>query len=263
MEARARGTIEPLALSAAIVAAVMAVVYVWLIHQQGNQPLPWVLIALVAGALLAAYGALWRVPYRRTALVLAVIVLAVLGVLGILSIGLPILASGVLALVSLLRPPRHEPTVLQTAMAQVGLFTMTCGDARRVNRRLRCIPRMSHAPAIRGRTRTISLGIGAIRPDVRSDLRSSMSARDREMLPFTEAIGTLMARRLGQPGALAHFADYRSAGVRVRVAAASRSGHQAATLADVALAVLVVLVLVRRPTPVRTSSDRACPVVIA
>ena len=113
MEARTRGTIEPLALSAAIVAAVMAVFYVWLIHQQGNQPLLWVLIVLLAGALLAAYGALWRVPYRRTALVLAVIVLTVLGVLGILSIGLPILAAGILALVSLLRSPRNEPAVLQ------------------------------------------------------------------------------------------------------------------------------------------------------
>jgi len=120
MEARTRGTIEPLALSAAIVAAVMAVFYVWLIHQQGNQPLPWVLIVLLAGALLAAYGALWRVPYRRTALVLAVIVLTVLGVLGILSIGLPILAAGILALVSLLRSPRNEPTVLQGVGAVAG-----------------------------------------------------------------------------------------------------------------------------------------------
>jgi hypothetical protein len=106
-----RGAIEPLALTAAIVAAGMAVVYVWLIGQQGNQPLPWVLIVLVAGALLAAYGALWRVPYRRAALVPAVITLTVLGVLGILSIGLAILAAGILALVSLLRPGRHQALV--------------------------------------------------------------------------------------------------------------------------------------------------------
>ena len=108
MAARMRGTIEPLALTAAIVAAGMAVFYVWLIGQQGNQPLPWVLIILLVGALLAAYGALWRVPYRRTALVPAVIALTVLGVVGILSIGLPILAAGILALVSLLRPGRHQ-----------------------------------------------------------------------------------------------------------------------------------------------------------
>ena len=108
MAARMRGTIEPLALTAAIVAAGMAVFYVWLIGQQGNQPLPWVLVVLVVGALLAAYGALWRVPYRRTALVPAVIALTVLGVLGILSIGLPILAAGILALVSLLRRGRHQ-----------------------------------------------------------------------------------------------------------------------------------------------------------
>jgi hypothetical protein len=103
-----RGTVEPLSLAAAVVAAGMAVYYVWLIGQQGNQPLPWVAIVLVAGALLAAYGALWRVPYRRAALVPAVIALTVLGVLGILSIGLPVLAAGILALVSLLRPGRHQ-----------------------------------------------------------------------------------------------------------------------------------------------------------
>jgi len=103
-----RGTVEPLALTAAIVAAAMAVFYVWLIRQQGNQPLPWVLIVLLACAVLAAYGAFWRVPSRRAALVPAVIALTVLGVLGILSIGLPILVSGILALVSLLRPERHQ-----------------------------------------------------------------------------------------------------------------------------------------------------------
>jgi hypothetical protein len=108
MGARMRGTIEPLALTAAIVAAAMVVFYVWLIRQQGNQPLLWVLIVLLVCAVLAAYGALWRVPYRRAALVPAVIALTVLGVLGILSIGLPILASGILALVSLLRPRRHQ-----------------------------------------------------------------------------------------------------------------------------------------------------------
>lgn len=109
MAARVRGTIEPFALTAAIVAAGMAVFYVWLIGQQGNQPLPWVLIILLVGALLAAYGALWRVPYRRTALVPAVIALTVLGVLGILSIGLPILAAGILALISVLHPRRRQP----------------------------------------------------------------------------------------------------------------------------------------------------------
>ena len=51
----------------------------------------------------------------------------------------------------------RRPAVLQTAMAQVGLSTMTCGDASGIDRRLRCIPRMSHAPAIRLGSRTISL----------------------------------------------------------------------------------------------------------
>ena len=108
MDARMRGAIEPFALTAAMVAAGMAVFYVWLIRQQGNQPLPWVLIVLLVGGLLASYGAFWRAPYRRGALVPAVIALTVLGVLGILSIGLPILAAGILALASLLRPGRHQ-----------------------------------------------------------------------------------------------------------------------------------------------------------
>lgn len=108
MDARMRGTIEPLALTAAIVAAVVAVFYVWLTRQQGNQPLAWVLIVLIACAALAAYGAFWRVPHRRTALVPAVIALTLLGVLGIFSIGLPVLAASVLATISLLRRKRHQ-----------------------------------------------------------------------------------------------------------------------------------------------------------
>ena len=47
------------------------------------------------------------IEFSAAALVPAVIALTVLGVLGILSIGLPILAAGILALVSLLRPGRH------------------------------------------------------------------------------------------------------------------------------------------------------------
>jgi len=52
----------------------------------------------------------------------------------------------------------------QTTTAQVGRYTMTCGDARGVHRRLCCIPHMSHAPAIWLRTCTISLGICPVTP---------------------------------------------------------------------------------------------------
>lgn len=107
MEAETQRPAEPLALVAATLAGAMAVAYVWVIRLQGNQPIPWFLIALCSGALLAAYGAFRRAPYRRTALVAAAAALMVLGLLGILSIGLPIFASGVLVVASLLRPARR------------------------------------------------------------------------------------------------------------------------------------------------------------
>jgi hypothetical protein len=107
MEAETRGAADPIVLLAAILAGGMAVVYVWLIRLQGNQPVPWFLIALCSGALLAAYGTFRRAPCRRTALVAAAAALMVLGLLAILTIGLPILASGVLVVASLLRPARR------------------------------------------------------------------------------------------------------------------------------------------------------------
>jgi hypothetical protein len=55
-----------------------------------------------------------------------------------------------------------EATFSQTATVRVGLCTMTYSDARGLDCRLRRIPRMSHAPGIRLRTRTISLGIRPI-----------------------------------------------------------------------------------------------------
>jgi hypothetical protein len=103
--------IEPLALIAATLATGMAAYYVWLIRQQGDQPLPWVLALLLAGALLAAYGAIRQVPYRRAALLTAGAALTTLGLLALLSIGLPIIASGFLALASIWRaaPQRRAP----------------------------------------------------------------------------------------------------------------------------------------------------------
>jgi hypothetical protein len=106
MRPRARARIEPLALAAAAVALAMAICYVWLIREQGNQPLPWVLALLLAGALLAAYGATGELPYRRAALLAAAVVLTPLGLLALLSIGWPIIASGLLAVAALLRAPR-------------------------------------------------------------------------------------------------------------------------------------------------------------
>jgi peptidoglycan/LPS O-acetylase OafA/YrhL len=111
MKARAWPRIEPLALIAATLATAMAVYYVWLIHQQGNQPLPWVLALLLAGALLAVYGSIRQVPYRRAALLAAGLALIALGLLALPSVGLPIIVSGLLALAASRRaaPQRRAP----------------------------------------------------------------------------------------------------------------------------------------------------------
>ena len=79
-----------------------------LIHQQGDQPLPWVLALLLAGALLAVYGAIRQLPHRRAALLAAGAALTTLGLLALPSIGLPIIASGFLALASILRSPQQR-----------------------------------------------------------------------------------------------------------------------------------------------------------
>jgi hypothetical protein len=102
MTARARARIEPLGL----IGAALAIDYVWLTRQQGNLPLPWVLALLLAGALLAAYGAVRELPYRRAAPLAAAGALTTLGLLALLSIGWPIIAAGLLALASLLRAPQ-------------------------------------------------------------------------------------------------------------------------------------------------------------
>jgi 4-hydroxybenzoate polyprenyltransferase len=96
MKARARARIEPLALIAAALAIAMAIDYVWLTRQQGNLPHPWVLALLLAGALLAAYGAVRELPSRRAALLAAAGALTTLGLLALLSIGWPIIAAGLL-----------------------------------------------------------------------------------------------------------------------------------------------------------------------
>jgi len=103
--------IEPLALSAATLATAMAAYYVWLIRQQGNQPLPWVLALLLTGALLAAYGSIRQAPYRRAALLAAGAALTMVGLLALPSVGLPIIASGLLALAASWRgaPWRRGP----------------------------------------------------------------------------------------------------------------------------------------------------------
>lgn len=99
-----RARIDLFAVTGSALALAMLGVYVALMRQQHDQPAAWVLAAFVVGASAAAYGAFAMVPYRRSSLLVAGLVLAMLGMLAILTIGLPILAAGVLCLVAAARP---------------------------------------------------------------------------------------------------------------------------------------------------------------
>jgi drug/metabolite transporter (DMT)-like permease len=81
----------------------MVAVYVAVMRGQDDQPLMWVIAVLVCGALLAAYGAVRRLPLRRVALGAATALLGVIGLLAIFTIGLPILVAAALSGVALLR----------------------------------------------------------------------------------------------------------------------------------------------------------------
>ncbi len=97
-------------LMAAVVAVVMAFVYVRVVSGQDGEPLPWVLAILGVGVLSCAYGASMAAPHRQVVLVGSAIVLGVLGLLAILTIGLPILAAGGLALLGASRGRQpHQP----------------------------------------------------------------------------------------------------------------------------------------------------------
>ena len=95
-----RNGVDLLGMAAAVLAAAMAAVYVRVMQTQDDQPLAWVLLVLLAGALAAAYGAVPGVPHRQLALMAGGAVLVLLGLLAILTIGVPILVAGVLALVA-------------------------------------------------------------------------------------------------------------------------------------------------------------------
>jgi hypothetical protein len=95
-----RPRVDPVAAAAAVLAAAMAAVYVRVMHGQGDEPVAWVLVVLVAGALAAAYGAVPGAPHRRPALFAGGTALVLLGLLAILTIGLPILVAGALAVVA-------------------------------------------------------------------------------------------------------------------------------------------------------------------
>ncbi|MBA2751093.1 MAG: hypothetical protein H0U41_02500 [Actinobacteria bacterium] len=89
---------------AAAIAGTVDVGYLWLIHQQGTEPLTDGRVVLVAslvgfGAAAAAAGAVTPRPRpRMSRLALASSLLMVLGVVGLFSIGLPLLVAAVFAL---------------------------------------------------------------------------------------------------------------------------------------------------------------------
>ncbi|GIF18273.1 hypothetical protein BJ973_008767 [Actinoplanes tereljensis] len=89
-----------MAMASAALTLIMIVVYLGLISRQGNQPAVWFVAGLAVAAVLAGYGSFAAAPRHRPALFTAGALQLALGLLGILSIGLPIVAAGVLAVVA-------------------------------------------------------------------------------------------------------------------------------------------------------------------
>jgi hypothetical protein len=85
---------------ALVVAAVplgMGLLYVRIIHSQGNDPLPWVLLVLGLATALAFYASTPLASRSPLPIAVAAGLLVVMGVLGIFSIGLPLLVAGAVA----------------------------------------------------------------------------------------------------------------------------------------------------------------------
>lgn len=89
--------------AATVIAATMMAMYVWLMRQEGDQPVGWFVGALAVAVALGAFGSAGAIPWRLAALGLCGVILVALGVLGIFSIGLPILIAGVMALIGAAR----------------------------------------------------------------------------------------------------------------------------------------------------------------
>lgn len=98
-----RPAVDPLAVVAVVIALVMAGVYVGIMREQGDTPVPWFLAGLLVGAVAAGYGAIPAGPNRRAVLVLAAVVLVAMGVVAMLTIGFPILIAGALCAVAAMR----------------------------------------------------------------------------------------------------------------------------------------------------------------
>jgi len=102
--------IDPLAALSALIALLMTVVYVAVIRSQGDDsPAWWVLAVLIGAAGLAGAGARQDTARRAPMLAVAGALLLLLGFLAIFSIGLPVVAAGLLALVAAVRASQGPP----------------------------------------------------------------------------------------------------------------------------------------------------------
>ena len=86
----------------------MVGVYLRVVDEQDGTPAAWFVVALLLGAVGAAYGAVRAAPHRRAVLVAAGVVLCAAGVLGILTVGLPVVLAGGLCLVAAVRSPARS-----------------------------------------------------------------------------------------------------------------------------------------------------------
>ncbi len=101
-----RRQVDLVAAAGTAIILIMTVIYIWVMRQQGDRPLVWVLTVLLGGACLSGYGAMNNSQHRRAALLIAGVLLTILGILAILSIGYPILAAGILCLIAGARAKR-------------------------------------------------------------------------------------------------------------------------------------------------------------
>jgi drug/metabolite transporter (DMT)-like permease len=104
--------VDLFAVAGAVLAVVMAVVYVAVIHQQDDGAgviVALVLTGLLGAAAAAAYGARKASSHRAGVLMTAGFLLGGLGVLALLTIGLPIIVAGGLCLIAASRAGAPEP----------------------------------------------------------------------------------------------------------------------------------------------------------
>jgi hypothetical protein len=90
-------------LVASLITISVAIVYVWLIQQQGDQPALWLLGGMVLCVLFSAYGTVGTAPHRAWALAASATILIVFGVLAVASIGLPMLVAAIFAELAMVR----------------------------------------------------------------------------------------------------------------------------------------------------------------